>query len=491
MTTKTSTKKPASSQKPALPAGIPFQPPAHSVSLDPALLVRDTCNARKTNPEPSAEQIASIKALGVQDAISVRPRPDGKFGVFKGWRRAQAAQEANRTAKAEGRELQKVNAFVWEELTDQDGWTRMLSAIENMHRDPMADRDNVAALEQCLLDMPKEYLATASKALGVRRGAAAHARAAKRLDDATLRKAAGQGLDLEQMAHLEEVAKVPGADRRLLEAHAKDGDSGKRGHWDQAMALLRAELAHAQKRADVLKSLKEQGVEVLRTGYSWEKDPSRPLTELITPLGNDLTAEAHRECPGHRATVDDDNEVVWHCADPGQYKHRVRPEAKEPKRKLSPEESAQRRRTIEGNRAWDAAREPRYSFITSLCRGAKIPEEARGFALRTLLELPSVYAKYAADRETIKVHSFMGKTAKESSRDCGDLLALPKAKESALLVAHVAAAYEHSMADRKCWMDLGRRRASWLLLLEQLGHTLSEVEQEAVARYRTATGNQG
>ncbi|MGX1727905.1 ParB/RepB/Spo0J family partition protein [Streptomyces diastaticus] len=490
MSTKTSAKKTARNPKTSLPAGIPFQPPASSVPLDPALLVRDHCNARTINPEPSADQIASIKALGVQDAISVRPRPDGTFGVFKGWRRAQAAQEANRTAEADGRERQTVNAFVWVDLADQDGWTRMLSAIENDQRDPMAKRDSVAALEQCLLDMPEQYLSVASKALGVRRGAVAHAKAAQRLDDATLRRAAGEGLDLEQMAHLEEVVEVPNAQRRLLEAHAKDGDSGKRGHWDQAMALLRAEMAHAQERAAVLMSLEEQEVQLLRLSY-WDKDPSRPLAELTTPLGNELTAEAHRECPGHRASVDEDNKVLWHCADPGKYKHPVRPEAREPKRKLSAEESAQRRRTIEGNRAWVAAREPRLAFITSLCRGAKLPEEARLFALRTLLELPALYAKYAGDRETDLLYAFMGKAAKEPAVDCGGLLALPKAKEAALLMAHVAAAYEHSMSDRKCWTDLGAQRAAWLLLLESLGHTLSEVEQEAVARHRPAAGNQG
>ncbi|WUD70226.1 ParB/RepB/Spo0J family partition protein [Streptomyces sp. NBC_00510] len=70
--------------------------------IDPSHLVRDEASARPDTP-PDAALIASIKAIGVQEVVGVRPRPDGTFGVFKGWRRSQAAQLANDSAEAENR----------------------------------------------------------------------------------------------------------------------------------------------------------------------------------------------------------------------------------------------------------------------------------------------------------------------------------------------------------------------------------------------------
>ncbi|MFJ5779319.1 hypothetical protein [Streptomyces sp. NPDC093094] len=54
-----------------------------AVLLDPALLVRDECNAREHGTEPDAKLIASVKELGVEEPISVRPRPDGTYSVSR------------------------------------------------------------------------------------------------------------------------------------------------------------------------------------------------------------------------------------------------------------------------------------------------------------------------------------------------------------------------------------------------------------------------
>ncbi|MFC9891903.1 ParB N-terminal domain-containing protein [Streptomyces pilosus] len=103
--------------------------------LDAALLVRDECNAREHDTEPDEKLITSVKEIGVEEPISVRPRPDGTYGVFKGWRRAQAAQVANAAADAEGRPVRTVKAYVREDLVGRDGWTRFLSLVENDHRE--------------------------------------------------------------------------------------------------------------------------------------------------------------------------------------------------------------------------------------------------------------------------------------------------------------------------------------------------------------------
>ncbi|MFI9825262.1 ParB/RepB/Spo0J family partition protein [Streptomyces sp. NPDC052013] len=195
----------------------PTEPGTHEeeapqiVLLDPALVVRDECNAREEDIEPDEDLINSVKEIGVEEPISVRPRPNGTFGVFKGWRRAQAQQIANSTAEQDGRPVRRIKAHVREDLIGRDGWTRFLSLVENKHREGMSERDILKSQELSLIDMSDVERRQASRALGVSRNAAKQAKAAQRLDDATLRRAAAGGMDLEQTAQLAEVASVPGA----------------------------------------------------------------------------------------------------------------------------------------------------------------------------------------------------------------------------------------------------------------------------------------
>ncbi|MGW4517890.1 radical SAM protein [Streptomyces sp. NPDC004393] len=104
--------------------------------------------------------------------------------------------------------------------------------------------------ELALIEMPDLDRRTAAKALGVGRNAAKQAKAAQKLDDAPLRRAAAAGMDLEQTAQLAEVEDVRGAENRLMRALQRDADegSGGRGHWDQEMALLCADRRNAPAR---------------------------------------------------------------------------------------------------------------------------------------------------------------------------------------------------------------------------------------------------
>ncbi|MET7685162.1 ParB/RepB/Spo0J family partition protein [Streptomyces sp. NPDC005423] len=94
-----------------------------AVLLDPEAIVRDEFNAREHDTEPDADLINSVKAVGVQDPVSVRPRPNGTYGAFKGWRRTQAAQIANATAEAEGHAKRQLKAYVRADLVGRDAWT--------------------------------------------------------------------------------------------------------------------------------------------------------------------------------------------------------------------------------------------------------------------------------------------------------------------------------------------------------------------------------
>ncbi|MDQ0994810.1 ParB N-terminal domain-containing protein [Streptomyces sp. V3I7] len=476
------------------------------VQLDPTLLVRDECNAREHDTEPDAKLITSVKELGVEEPISVRPLPDGTYGVFKGWRRAQAAQAANASAEQDGRPVRTVNAYVREDLVGNDAWTRFLSLVENDHRENMSERDTLKAQELSLIGMDDLQRRTAAKALGVGRNAARHAKAAQKLNDASLRRSAAAGMDLEQTAQLAEVADAPRAEARLMGALQRDQEEGKggRGHWDQELALLRADLADAEARAKAVADLKEAGATLLGRVSSYAKDPSKPLTQLTTALGNPLTEDNHKNCPGHSARLDEEHRPVWHCADPAEYGHKVRPQPKKPKTEQDERKVEERRRTVACNRAWKAAAGPRQEFIKRLVRGKTLPDEARVFAQEILLDLPGFYSSWVSKGRTETLALLLG--AKEPEKDSPSQTAahFPKARLANLVFAQVAAAFEDTMREPKQWDSArmrtvcvweapDRRQTAYLLLLEALGkaadgsYQLSEVEQQAVSGRRTGT----
>ncbi|MGW7365417.1 ParB/RepB/Spo0J family partition protein [Streptomyces sp. NPDC054841] len=478
------------------------------VHLDPALLVRDECNAREHDTEPDEKLITSVKEIGVEEAISVRPRPDGTYGVFKGWRRAQAAQVANATAKADGRPVRPVKAQLREDLVGRDGWTRFLSLVENDHREGMSARDTLRAQELSLIDMSEVDRRAASKALGVSRNAAKQAKSAQQLDDATLRRASAGGMDLEQMAMLAEVDDVPNAEGRLLRAVARDEaeEGGGRGHWDQELALLKAEKADRAVRKEAVAALEKAGIPLLPTRVPYgEKDTARPLSELTTPLGRPLAEDNHKECPGHSARLDDEHQPVWFCADPAEYGHKARPKPKPEKTAEDEERAAERARVTACNRAWKAAAGPRQEFVTRLVRGSKaLPEEAWRFAAGVLLDLPRFYGKWAQRQEAEDIAQLLGVKLPETPFErvrLSELVTLTKARLGHVLFAHVAAAFERDMREPKgwndarmevrfLWEDLTPQQAAYLLLLEKLGqddkgsYRLSEVEEQAVASHR-------
>lgn len=480
------------------------------VHLDAALIVRDECNAREHDTEPDEKLITSVKELGVEEPISVRPRPDGTYGAFKGWRRTQAAQIANETAEQDGRPVRTVKAFVRTDLVGKDGVTRFLSLVENDHRKQMDDRDTLKAQELALVDMDEVDQARAARAMGLKRGAVKNLRAAQKLNDATLRQATAGGMDLEQTAQLTEIEDVPNATQRLLKALAKDQEEGRggRGHWDQEFALLTEEKASTKARADAFAALKKSGVTLAsELGYD-QKQTVKPLTDLTTGLGAPITGVKHHGCPGHCATLDEDNQLVFYCADPAAHGHKVRKQPK-PHRTAEEEEqaaqkSAERARVVACNRAWKAAAGPRQQFITRLVKGKTLPEEARVFAQSVLLELPEFYGKWASKQNSTVVARFLG--AKEGERTTAAELAapLPKAKFANVLFAQVAAAFEADIEDPKSydmvhyraaylWEAPSAEQAAYLLLLEALGqadngsYALSEVEEQAVAAHRPKT----
>jgi hypothetical protein len=84
---------------------------------------------------------------------------------------------------------------VREDPVGRDGWTRFLSLVENKHREGMSERDILKSQELSLIDMDDVERSQATKALGVGRNAVKQAKAAQKLNDATLRRAAAGGME--------------------------------------------------------------------------------------------------------------------------------------------------------------------------------------------------------------------------------------------------------------------------------------------------------
>ncbi|MFE8018258.1 ParB/RepB/Spo0J family partition protein [Streptomyces antibioticus] len=477
----------------------PTEPVAHEeedapqiVLLDPAQVVRDEQNARETDTEPDEELIASVREIGVEETISVRPRPDGMYGAFKGWRRAQAQKIANDTAEQDGRPVRRIKAHVREDLVGRDGWTRFLSLVENKHREGMSERDILRSQELSLIDMSDVERRQATRALGVSRNAAKQAKAAQKLDDATLRRATAGGMDLEQTAQLAEVEHVSGAEHRLLRALKRDHEEGNggRGHWDQEMALLKAEQADDDARTKAEEDLKKADIPLLGQPRWGQKDLSKPLAELTTGLGNPLTEDSHRNCPGHSARLDDEHQPVWHCSDPAAHGHKVRPQPKKPRTEEDEQRAEERRKVIACNRAWKAAAGPRQDFVARLVRQKTLPDAARVFAQAVVLTVPYFYSSWTDKHESETVARFLGIKEPEHADLAEAAVNLPKARVVNALFAHVAAACEYDIREPKTWSRLTKPQARYLLLLESLGQSdngsyrLSEVESQAVASHR-------
>ncbi|MFD7338502.1 ParB/RepB/Spo0J family partition protein [Streptomyces violascens] len=152
--------------------------------VDPRTLVVDPYNHRKPpapgtddsdeeqvedTTEPDPELIASVREIGVQTPLLLRPQADGKtLGIIFGQRRFKAATIAVEEAIAEGRAFRLVPAIVRTDLRGVDDAALTISLIENAHRKATSARDNIAAVQQLsLMKISKTRKAKYARSLGL------------------------------------------------------------------------------------------------------------------------------------------------------------------------------------------------------------------------------------------------------------------------------------------------------------------------------------
>ncbi|MER6256791.1 ParB/RepB/Spo0J family partition protein [Streptomyces sp. NPDC001584] len=465
-----------------------------------------------TEPDPGL--IASVDAVGVQQAPVLRPQEgadEGKLGIVMGQRRMKAARAAAEKAVAEGRKYRRVRVIVRDDLKGVDDEALIGSMAENVHRVAASAQDDLDAAQQIALivnakRVPKARKARLSAAIGRTEEELDAAHKVAKIAPEVIEELHEDDVDFDwvQLADYGDVKDVPHALWTLEQARLRDKQEGNamRGAWKQAMGSLRAKQDKAERTATLTKELTDKKVTILswQRNWAWAKTPTRPLDELVSAIGRPLTPQGHEEtCKGHAAAIDpEDAEVLWLCTNWKKYNHAPAEgtpgeeaeggpgdaAAAEAKRE---EEREAKRRVKKNNAAWLAARPVRLDHITTMCAGKTEPSaEVKRLVLEVILtgQGGGSRGKLLGQFMNTTVNSYGGVTALVTKTGTKRMWWL--------LFAQVAAVMEEEYMKDSAWrgvyqVETGRwkaihhRTAQWLELLKAHEYSLSEVEEETRA----------
>ncbi|WP_245159203.1 ParB/RepB/Spo0J family partition protein [Blastococcus sp. TF02A-35] len=439
----------------------------------------------------------SIAAQGVLEALTVIPHAaaDGTPGhqIVAGHRRAAAAILAG---------LPSVPCVLRPDFAldgdDADG-DRAAQAghvgamlAEKLHRQSLSAVEEARGV-QAMLDLGIP-LTRVAKSTGLGRKRVAKAAGVARLDGETAAAVAGAGLTLDQAAAVAVYAGDPDTITALIAAAGE-------GPGQFAHALTRAKQAkqEAERAATLRAELTAAGRTVL------DEDTGRTRTRL-TDLEHDgewLTAGGHAGCPGSAVYVNTGGrpgpQAVEVCTDPAGNGHRDRwtatalpagtagEELSEDEREAA---AADRRTTIENNKAMAAANETRREWIKGLLQRKTAPKAALRFAVETMAADPRALSRWLSgqpNRAQDAAAADLGIDAPGQWCATRDKPAptltsgeqVPDARLAVALLAHVAGAIESGL-HRQSWRNPSTGDARWLRFLISYGYTLADIEQQIV-----------
>lgn len=353
---------------------------AELVLLDPRSLAAHPRNIRDDLGDLEG-LTASIAAVGVIEALTVVPLPDGGHRIVAGHRRCAAAILADQAT---------VPCLLRPELAaDDDDNTGHAGHVarmvgENLHREGITAIEEARAYQTMLeLGVSRADIARQTgqpkkrvlKALGVVR---AGAELGESLQAANL--------NLDQAAAVALYAEDPEVTAELIAAAAQGG-----GAFAHAVSRAKQDRAEQRKVAAVIKALTEAGVTVID-----RPDHTSPAAQLHQ-LSHDrraLDEESHKSCPGHAAYVQTswrgDVDVHHVCTDPAGHGHadryaNSRPTTGTAGGPMSDEQKAERKALIESNKAMRAANETRRAFVRDYLNRRTAPKGALRYALETML----------------------------------------------------------------------------------------------------------
>ncbi|MGX5653886.1 ParB/RepB/Spo0J family partition protein [Geodermatophilus nigrescens] len=439
----------------------------------------------------------SIAAQGVLEALTVIPHvaADGTPGhqIVAGHRRAAAAILAGRTTVpcVLRPDLALDGTAVDGDRAAQAGHVGAMLA-ENLHRQGLSAVEEARGV-QVMLDLGVP-LTKVAKSTGLGRKRVAKAAGVARLDADTAAAVADAGLTLDQAAAVAVYADDPDTTAALIAAAGE-------GPGQFAHALTRAKQAkqEAEQAAALLAELTVAGRTVL------DEDTGRSCTRLtdLQHDGQPLTTDDHAGCPGSAVYVNTSGwqgpPVVEVCTDPAGNGHRDRwtatalpagTAAEEPSEDEREAASAERRATIENNKAMAAANETRREWIKGLLQRKTAPKAALRFAVETMAAEPRALSRWLSGQPNRAQDSAavdLGIDAPGQWWATRDKPALtltsgeqvPDARLAVALLAHVAGAIESGL-HRQSWRNPGAGDARWLRFLVSCGYTLADIEQQIV-----------
>ena len=442
----------------------------------------------RTDLDLNDDFVASIAANGVLVPLRITPDGDG-FRVIDGGRRLAAALKAG---------VEEVPFdLVAERAGDEAGqYLDMITA--NRHRNPLTVLEEADALFAA-----KQAGATRTrlrKTTGMGPAAVNVALAAARLTTETRDQAeqAGEQLTLDQYAILAEFQNDPAAVERLLTV-------ARWGSMDHEAERIRQQRAERAEHDQLRSELETAGYQVAGTSPG----PDQLLATLLHDE-QDLTPEAHADCPGRAVFFRpwDLRTPVHYCTGPAAYGHTSRyaspaagapaPDGDgEPDLGAAPADQPpdpSRRLVIEGNKAWTAATEVRRRWLATLFVRRTAPRELTQFVASQLVTMPEpVHSGLArAHHQTL----FSQVTGRSDADWVTISETAPAGRLPLVMFAPIATAFESAMGEgegRNTWRT-GRyspcpreQAAAYLSLLAGLGYQLSVIEQ-AVAHQQPYTG---
>ncbi len=486
--------------------------------LDPTTLLVDI-NIRQVD-QVDDDFVASIRDNGVLVPIVAQQTPDG-VRVRLGHRRTLAAVRAGLPTvpvylhpQVDTTEQQASQAAEVERVISQ--WT------ENEHRAGLTRSEQVRAVEQlAAFGLSAAQISQRTKAQRPQVDAALQV---SRSDLALAAADRYDFLDLTQAAVIAEFENDPDTVKALVVA-------AQRGQFDHAAQRARDERQEKAERAAYAATLTEQGLTVIDApGYD---SPTTRLSNLTDDpdTRTALTAEAHRECPGHAVfvgtewiwnvieddqadtetdvedqddddvhvdEVDDEDEgpeqvrervlvAVPVCTAPAEHGHTPRYASRggaEPVAEKTEEQReaarAERRDVIESNKAWRSAETVRHEFLATLAQRKTAPKGTAAFLAASLARHGDQVADVKGNHLAADL---LGATTPAYGR-CSDLAALTeRATDGRCLVialVQVLAAHE-AHTHLASWRSASTATTAYLTFLSDNGYALSDVEKRAVA----------
>jgi ParB family transcriptional regulator, chromosome partitioning protein len=450
----------------------------------------------RSNPDVPKWFVDDIEERGVRQPIPVRGEPDN-YVVRTGQRRTLAACEAWARALAKGQQPRLVPVWVEPDLITDEATAEIDRIIdqlgENEHRLANSDADEARATQQ-LMD------------LGLSAGQIAKRRhiATKRVKTAVQVAKSTTAMDLLNKGLIEDITQAVviadfGDDQDAVQQLTAVATT-KPEQFDHIAQQLRDAREETRIRAELAAQLVEQGVTVIERPASLHDGPIRKLSDLRptteSKSGTELTAEAHKDCPGHAAFVG--NAGTWRpvaerwaiyyvCTDPKAHGHTDRYTltltSGRQSGPMTTEQKAERKKVVANNKAWRSAETVRLKWLKNFLHRKSAPKNAVAWVATMLAEGSHPMRKAMENDHELAIDllgmpkpdvpSYYRRTAHPITTAIEN--ATP-ARANVLLLALVVAALEKSVGTHT-WKGATSEAKAYFRQLESWGYALSDVER--------------